>query len=114
MAGPRRGLRGRRALVAAALIALFAVPPVYMAVATPPPGPVRLPATDDERARYRVYVGDWGYHTSIVVEQPRGWRLGPLGREDAPFVEYAWGDRRFYMESNFWPHAVFAAAFLPT
>src|SRR5262249_25477981 len=28
--------------------------------------------------------------------------------------EYAWGDRRFYMESNFSPHSVYATLILPT
>jgi len=41
-------------------------------------------------------------------------RLGPPGEEAAPFIEYGWGDRRFYMDSNFWPHALFATVFLPT
>jgi hypothetical protein len=61
-----------------------------------------------------VFVADWGYHTAVIVEQPHGWQLGPPGEETAPFLEYAWGDRRFYYESNFRPHAVFAALFLPT
>jgi len=63
---------------------------------------------------YRVYVADWAYHTAIVVPQPAGWTLGPPGEERAPLLEYAWGDRRFYMESNFWPHSVYATLILPT
>jgi hypothetical protein len=59
-------------------------------------------------------VVDWGYHTAIIVEQPRGWALGPAGDEHAPFVEYAWGDRKFYMESDYRPQAVFATLVLPT
>ncbi|HEY2853947.1 MAG TPA: hypothetical protein VGJ18_13925 [Gemmatimonadaceae bacterium] len=46
--------------------------------------------------RYRVYVADWDYHTSIILQQPPNWQLGSLGAERAPFVEFAWGDRRFY------------------
>jgi hypothetical protein len=34
--------------------------------------------------------------------------------ESAPYVEYAWGDKRFYMESNYRLDAVFATLFLPT
>ena len=29
-------------------------------------------------------------------------------------MEYAWGNRSFYMESNYWPHRLFADFFLPT
>lgn len=65
-----------------------------------------------EPGPYRVYVANWGYHTSIFIEQPPGWRMGPPGEETAPFVEFAWGDRRFYMESNF--KAILATLFLPT
>ena len=63
---------------------------------------------------YRVSVVDWGYHTAIVVPQPAGWTLGPPGEERAPLLEYAWGDRRFYMESNYWPQSVYATLILPT
>ncbi|MFL5616328.1 MAG: DUF2459 domain-containing protein [Gemmatimonadaceae bacterium] len=63
---------------------------------------------------YRVYIADWGYHTSVIIQQPPGWKLGSLGRETAPFVEYAWGDRRYYMESDHRPQSLFAALFLPT
>lgn len=74
--------------------------------------PAMLPNVPD--GTYRVYVVDWGYHTAIVVPQPAGWTLGPPGEERAPLLEYAWGDRRFYMESNFWPHSVYATLVLPT
>jgi len=88
-------------------------PTAYAAVT-----PERRPATEQLPApapgTYRVFVVDWGYHTAIVVEQPRGWRLGPPGEEGAAFLEYAWGDRRFYLESDFRPHAVFATLVLPT
>ena len=63
---------------------------------------------------FRVYVADWGYHTAIVVEQPPGWRLGPPGEESARFVEYAWGDKRFYYDSNYWPQSLLATLLLPT
>jgi len=71
-----------------------------------------LPAVP--QGQYLVLVADWGYHTSIVVEQPRDWALGPPGQEHASFIEYAWGDKRFYMESDFRPQSVFATIVLPT
>jgi uncharacterized protein DUF2459 len=97
----------------AATALLVACSTLYMLVLTPPPGPVALPPIDPA-LRLRVYVLVWGYHSSIFVEQPAGWALGPEGDAPAPFVEYGWGDKSFYMESNFSPVALFAAAFLPT
>ena len=73
---------------------------------------VALPPVPD--GAYHVYVADWGYHTAIVVQQPPGFSLGPPGEERAPYVEYAWGDRRFYMESQYWPWSLFATLVLPT
>lgn len=86
---------------------------VYAATVPEPRGPasaLSLPPS----AAYRVFVVDWGYHTAIIVEQPNGWALGPPGEESAPFLEYAWGDRRFYLESDYKPNAVFATLALPT
>lgn len=65
-------------------------------------------------SEYDVRVVDWGYHTAIVLPQPASWRLGPPGREGAAYVEYAWGDRRFYRDSDYRPHALFATLVLPT
>lgn len=72
--------------------------------------PVPVPPAGD----YDVYVADWGYHTAVIIEQPGGWRLGPPGRETAPFVEVAWGDRRFYMASDYRPHALVITLLLPS
>jgi hypothetical protein len=82
--------------------------------------PTRLPVAPalvaPTAGMYEVYVVDWGYHTAIVVPQPASvdWRLGPPGRETAPWIEYAWGDRRFYRDGDFRPHSVFATLVLPT
>ena len=84
-----------------------------MRLAVPPPAQIALPAITDDRPRL-VYVVAWGYHSSIIFEQPSGWRLGPEGKESKPWIEYGWGDRAFYMESNYAPHALFATLFLPT
>ncbi len=100
----------RRAL---ALLALFLLlgPPLYVALARDTRPPLTLPPVPGA-GPYRVYVADWGYHSSIIVQQPPGWRMGPPEEESAPFLEFAWGDRRFYMESNY--KALFATLFLPT
>jgi hypothetical protein len=76
----------------------------------------RVP-TESATTAPRLFVLDYGYHTAIVVEQPAGGRFGPPGREDAvasPFVEYAWGDRRFYMESRYAPWSLVATLLFPT
>lgn len=110
-ARPRRRWSWGRAILIAALMVLF-VPPVLVELLPDRPRPVTLSPAPP--GRYRVYVADWGYHTSILLQQPPSWRLGALGSETAPFVEFAWGDRRFYMESNHRPDVVFAALFLRT
>jgi len=95
------------------IVFMVGFPPCY-AILTPEERP-RLPSLPlPPTGTYRVLVVDWGYHTAIVVQQPPGWRLGPPGAEDALFLEYAWGDRRFYLESDYRPHALFATLFLPT
>jgi len=113
--GPSARGRARiaRRIAAALAVVLALGPPVFMALATPPRPAVPPPDVAGD-GPFRVYVADWGYHTSIIVEQPPGLRLGPPGEEGASYVEYAWGDRRFYMESNYRPHSVFATLFLPT
>jgi len=112
---PLRSRWLRRAGRAIAFVVLLLVlgPALYVALARDARPGLTLPAVPGP-GPYRVYVTDWGYHTAIVVEQPPGWRLGPPGEEGAPFLEFAWGDRRYYMESDLRPHAVFATLFLPT
>jgi hypothetical protein len=85
---------------------------MYMAVKTPPPPAVSVPLPAE--ATYRVWVARYGYHTAILIEQPNGWHLGPPGQETASIVEYAWGDRSYYMESDHRLHVLLAALFLPT
>lgn len=79
-----------------------------------PPDVVAIPAIAADSLPRRIYVINWGYHTSIVVPQPPGFTNGPANDPAARFIEYAWGDRSFYMESNYWPHRLFAALMLPT
>jgi hypothetical protein len=111
---PSRLRRIARALwVVLALVIL--VPPIVMELAAAsPPLPSATITLPPARGDFHVYVADWGYHTSVLFEQPAGWRLGPVDDENAPYVEFAWGDRRFYMESNYQPQSVFATLFLPT
>lgn len=79
-----------------------------------PPDTVTVPPLAPDSVEHAVYVINWGYHTSIVVPQPGDFALGPAHDSAAAFVEFAWGDRSFYMESNYWPHRLFATLALPT
>lgn len=106
-----RGWRWRR-IVVTIVVAILVLPTVYVAIA--PDKPVAVALATPPAGVYRVYVADWGYHTSIILQQPANCRLGSLGMENAPFVEFAWGDRRFYMESSYRPDVVFATLLLPT
>ncbi len=112
--GADRRARGGpwRRIVVTLVLAILVVPTLYVTAIPDKPVVVAVPAPPS--GTYRVYVADWGYHTSIILQQPPDWRLGALGMESAPYVEYAWGDRRFYMESNYRPDVVFATLFLPT
>jgi hypothetical protein len=101
---------GRVTLVV--LLLILIVPASFVEIAPDAPRPVALPPAPP--GTYLVYVADWGYHTSIILQQAPGWQLGSLGSESAPFVEFAWGDRSFYLDSNHRPDAVFATLFLPT
>jgi hypothetical protein len=95
------------------LLELLGRPMLHAAVVPEPRAPLlRLP--QPPAGRYTVLVADWGHHTSIVVQQPPGWRLGPPGAEAAPFLEFAWGDRRYFHGGERSPQAVLAALFLPT
>ena len=106
---------GRLVLCVVGAVIAFALlfPVAYALIVTVEqgPAPVVAPVPD---GTYHVYVVDWGYHTAIVVPQPIGFALGPPGNERAPYLEYAWGDKRFYMESDFNPWSVFATLVLPT
>lgn len=117
----KRGRRWRwwaRALLGLSTVILV-IPPLFVEFVPDRPPLMDLPDTRLGNAvpasRFRVFVADWGYHTSVILEQTaQGFPRGPAGRERALFVEYAWGDRRFYMESDYRPHALFATLLLPT
>ena len=88
--------------------------PLLQAIALAEPRAHLPPLPQPPPGSYTVLVADWGHHTSIVVQQPPGWRLGPPGAEAAPFLEVAWGDRRFFHGGDRSPQALAAALFLPT
>ena len=99
--------RPRRPLLLLGLgVLLASLPRAVRALVLPLPQPPSGP--------YRVLVVDWGLHSALVVQQPPGWRLGPPRAEAAPFLEVAWGDRRYYAEGQRRLDVVAAALFLPT
>jgi hypothetical protein len=113
----RPTLRGiGRGIISVIMVVIgFAIvfPVAFATVAAEPARPmvsVSMPAN----GQYTIHVVDWDYHTSIILPQPPGWALGPTGQERAPFVEYAWGDRRFYRDADYRPQSVFATLVLPT
>lgn len=63
---------------------------------------------------YRAFLRDNGYHATLIVENPDRRPLGPPENPRAAWIEYAWGDRRFYMESRFWPWDIAATTLWPT
>ena len=101
-------------VVLAALAVGLVVPLLHAALVRDDRPALRVRLADPPPGTYTVHVADWGYHSAVIVPQVAGWRLGPAGRETAAFVEYAWGDRAFYRDSDFRPHALYATLALPT
>ncbi len=96
------------------LLLLLMGPWIYVQLVPDRPGLIAAPAIQELPGGYRIYVANWGYHTSIILPQPAGLVRGPINDSTAAYVEFAWGDRRFYMQSNYMPHSLFATVFLPT
>ncbi len=97
---------------------LLLVLPLLLGPGRPPAdAPVALPAMSaaDSARIFAVYVADYGYHTAIIVQLPASYAPALAGLSgDSVYLEYAWGDRRFFMESRFAPWSIFASLFLPT
>ncbi len=103
-------VRHLRVAVAVGLAIAVAYPMVIVELPQPERAPRVLSAPPP--AQYRIYLADWGHHTSIILPQPVAWQFGPANDQDAPFVEYAWGDRRYYMALHPGALAGLAALFL--
>lgn len=94
---------------------LLGMPAIYIALFTPPSSNIELPSIRElQQSKYNIYVANWGFHTAILVEQPPGWQLGPNNHPQARYVEYGWGDKRFFMFSDTSIPATLAAGVLPT
>ncbi len=96
------------------LVLLLLGPWIHVQLTPDRPGAVTVPSIPANADGYTISVADWGYHTSVILPQPAGLVRGPGNDSAAAYVEFAWGDRRFYMESNYLPHSLFATLFLPT
>jgi len=103
----RHGMR--RLILGILLLALlgcssrpFAVPPAYAAGGA---------------ADHRIYVVNHGWHTGIVVPAPPLQKAIPeLERRfaDSPYLEFGWGDEKFYQSGEFTSGLALRAIFWPT
>ena len=96
--------------VLSALAAIVFLPPLVSELLRRNPSPSPLPAPPP--GNYQVCVADWGYHSSIYLQQPPNWTLGVPGDEKPKFVEYAWGARRYYMNGDHSLHSLLITLFL--
>jgi hypothetical protein len=81
----RRVWRVIRGAILGVLALALLLPPLYNLVIPEQRGALaEMPMPSP--GSYQVFVADWGYHTSIVVEQPRDWTLGPPRKERAPLL----------------------------
>jgi hypothetical protein len=83
----------RAVAIAVAVVIVYSI----VAVEVPQPKQPAPSMPPPPSGRYTIYVANWGHHTSIIVPQPVAWHIGPANDPDAPFVEYAWGDRSYFM-----------------
>jgi uncharacterized protein (TIGR02117 family) len=109
-------LPGRRIAAAAVATALLSAcaTPISSASKSPSPAPVAgAPAAD-----HIVYVMRRGWHAGLIVERAALLRAGqPAEAADFPaaaFLEFGWGDRRYYMAPDPTPGMALRAALTPT
>ena len=89
------------------------LPAVYVELESQPRPSFVEPILGDS-AVYVIFVADWGYHTSIIIQQPPGRRLGPENYPSAPFVEFAWGERHLFMDGSHGAWSAVTAALYPS
>ncbi len=97
------------------LAAILGLSALYIQTATPPPGSVLMSSVPvaSTSEPYQVWLLNWGFHTSILVESPANGALESLG-EGARYLEYSWGDRRFYRDQDHSLGSMLAAVAVPT
>jgi len=87
---------------------------VVAACSTAPP----LPETDDGPRIHEVHVASNGWHTAIIMKRSKADALGRLPEADdfpdAVFLEFGWGDRKYYPADEKTVGMVLAAAFAST
>jgi hypothetical protein len=105
----RKWTRGGICLIAFLVLA----PVLFVEFGQRRPVPPAL-STPLEPGLYSVYVADWGYHSSIILQQPPGWTIGPADLPTAAYVEFAWGNRAYYMSVHPSVVAGLAALLIPS
>ncbi len=62
-----------------------------------------------------VYLAGTGWHVALLLEAKdlEGQPWLPSLPEGTKTVEIGWGSRIFYLDRNYWPHAIFYAALIP-
>lgn len=111
--GRRSGRATERRAAGAAVLALCAA--AISACADPPPDvPVASPAAQAHAA----HVVSNGWHTGIVIDRASlaasGLPPEAVDFPDAPFLEFGWGDRDFYMAVDETLWITLKAALVPT
>ena len=90
---------------------------MYIEISRPddPASPAARFVAERRAGMYYIALASNDLPGDIWALQERGVTVeGDWDGEGAAFLEYGWGDRRFFKDSNFWPHAILAAALLPT